>query len=345
MALQRKIPRAVERCRVFASIAATLALGTGFIAATGSAAWCQSAATDTAKIVIGTGTVGPTSTIIPAALEQGFFRKAGLDVSLQLISGGTNSVMASFASGSVNIMMVSAPELIQYTGKKVIAGKAIGEINDHQYDLVGARSLTGIADLKGKTIGISAANSGDQIFILALMKHYGVPQNDVTFLTSGSPVNRLAALAAGAIQVTAEPNGQREDSLKSGKILLKSGDSPVQFPTTMFIASNDLINNHKEILKRFFAALHEATEWVRTNRSEAVAVCTKATGATADGCASSIALSFDKSVTSPFSWSSTFAVNVEGVTSALAIMATFDPETKGLTVNDVVDTSITGTTP
>ena len=48
---------------------------------------------------------------------------------------------------------------------------------------------------------------------------------------------------------------------------------------------------------------------------------------------------------SKYTWSPTFAVNVEGVKSALAVMAVIEPETKGLTVDDIADTSIAGTTP
>ena len=39
------------------------------------------------------------------------------------------------------------------------------------------------------------------------------------------------------------------------------------------------------------------------------------------------------------------AVNVEGVRSALSVMATIQPDTKDLTLDDIADTSIAGTSP
>jgi NitT/TauT family transport system substrate-binding protein len=300
---------------------------------------------DATRIVIGQGSTGPSSLPLYVAVQQDFFKKAGLDVTAQTLSGGTPSAMASFATGAVNILNLSAPELIQYTGKKVISGKVFGEINDQQYDIVVAKDLTSIKDIKGKTIGISAPNSGDQIYLLALMQHEGISPNDVTFISTGNPINRLAALSAGSIQVTAAPNAQREESVKAGSIILKSGDSPVQFPNTIFFANDDLIKNHKPLLKKVLTTLAAATEWIRTNREAAVAACAKTLGATAEACTSSIKLSFDKSVSSNFTWSSTYAVNVEGIKSALAVMASVDPDTKGVTIDDIVDTSIAGTTP
>ena len=82
----------------------------------------------------------------------------------------------------------------------------------------------------------------------------------------------------GSIQVTAAPNAQREESIKAGSIILKSGDSPVQFPNTIFFANNDLLSNHKPLLKKVLAVIAAATEWIRTNRDAAVAVCAKTVG-------------------------------------------------------------------
>jgi ABC-type nitrate/sulfonate/bicarbonate transport system substrate-binding protein len=327
-------------------IIAALTLGVTLIVAAGGGAWSESSEpADSTKIIIGQGSSGTAQIPLYVALQQDLFKKAGLDVTSQLLSGGTPSAMASFASGAVNILNLSAPELIQYTAKKVISGKAFGEVVDQQYDIVGSKTITSMQDIKGKTIGVSAPNSGDQIYILALMQHYGISPNDVTFITSGNPVNRLAAIAAGVIQVTAQGNPQREESMKVGTIVLKSADSPVQFPTNMFIASDDLIKNHKPLLKKFLGVLHDTNEWMKANLDAAVAICVKSIGATAEACRGSITSSFDKSVASPYTWSSTSAINPDGIKSALAVMANIDPETKGLTMDDVADTSIAGTTP
>ena len=325
---------------------ASLGLGIVILAATNGGAWCQSSEqVDNTKIIIGQGSSGTAQIPLYIALQQDFFKKAGLDVTAQLLSGGTPSAMASFASGAVNILNLSAPELIQYTAKKVISGKAFGEVVDQSYDIVGSKAVTKIEDIKGKTIGVSAPNSGDQIYILAVMQHYGISPKDVTFITSGNPVSRLAAIAAGVIQVTAQGNPQREESMKVGTVVLTSGDSPVQFPTNMFIASDDLIKNHKPLLKRFLGVLHDTNEWMKANLDAAVAICVKSIGATAEACRGSITSSFDKSVASKYTWSSTSAVNLDGIKSALAVMANIDPETKNLTVDDVADTSIAGTIP
>ena len=63
------------------------------------------------------------------------------------------------------------------------------------------------------------------------------------------------------IQLSAQSNALREEELKAGTILLKSSDSPIQFPTNMFIANDDLIKNHKPLLKKFVGVLSDTITW------------------------------------------------------------------------------------
>jgi ABC-type nitrate/sulfonate/bicarbonate transport system substrate-binding protein len=297
------------------------------------------------KINFGELSSAISHTPIYVAIQQGYFKKAGLEVSMQTLSGGTPAAMAAFATGSVSVMNAGAAEFIEYVAKRVISGKIIGESADATFDIVVAKGIGSIQDLKGKLVGTSGQNGADQIYLEAVLQHYGLSEKDVIFVTSGNPTNRLTAFSVGAVQAIAASNSNRDSSMKFGTVLLKSNDSPIQIPAGLFFANNDMITKHKVELKRFMAALGEATEWVRANPEAAVADCAKGTGLTLDACRSGIAALTDPLMNSRYTWSSTGAVNTAGIEAALAIEATVNPETKGLTVADLVDTSIAGTTP
>ena len=321
-------------------------LGAALLAAASCGARAQSgAAPDTTKLIIGSGSSSIADVPLYVALAKGFFKTAGLDVERQVINGGSPASMAAFSSGAINIINIGGPELIQYTANKVISGKAFAENNERSFDVVTSRDITKIEDLKGKVLGVSALNSGEYFFLIAVLQHYGLSARDVTFLASGNPINRLAALSKGAIQGTVSANSLRTDAAKIGTVLIKSNDNPVGFPTNMFFASMDLITHHKPLLKTFTATLGETVSWMKTNRAEAAQICAKELNATLDSCVAGIDFLFDKTQSSTFVWSSTFAVNVEEITSALALMASVDPSTKGLSVDDVVDSSVAGTAP
>jgi ABC-type nitrate/sulfonate/bicarbonate transport system substrate-binding protein len=253
--------------------------------------------------------------------------------------------MASFATGAVNMLAGGAFEIIEYAGRKVIDGKIVGELADQNYDIVVARGITALEQLKGKTIGISGSNGADQIYLKATLAKYGMAADDVAFITSGSTANRLTALSAGAVQGIVVSNANRDMSNKVGVILLKSGDSSVKVPGSVLFASSDLIASHTATLSKVVSAIAAATRWMRENPQLAATDCAKGTGASVDDCAQAIAINLDPSQSSPFTWSATNAVNTESVGSAMAVMAELIPETQHLTINDIVDTSIAGKTP
>lgn len=297
------------------------------------------------SIVIGQITPGTSQAPLMVAMERGFFTRAGLNVAIQSLSGGTPSAMASLATGDVNMLAGGAFEIIEYSGRKVIAGKIVGELADQNYDIVVARGITTIEQLKGKIIGVSGHNGADQIYLKAVLKKYGMTEQDVSFITSGSTANRLVALSTGTIQGIVVSNANRSMSNKVGVVLLKSSDSSVKVPGSVLFANSDLIANHRDILAKVVAAIAAATQWMRANLALAAADCAKGSGASVEACAEAIAINLDPAQSSPFTWSSTNAVNVESVGSALSVMAGLVPETSHLSIDDIVDTSIAGTTP
>jgi NitT/TauT family transport system substrate-binding protein len=318
------------------------------VAACGSSGDPGAGETHSAKSVtisLGELSSAVSHTPIFVAMQEGFFSRAGLDVSMQQLSGGTPAAMAALSTGSVNVMIAGANEFIEYSSRKVISGKIIGEYADATLDIVVAKGIGSIQQLKGRVLGIAGPNSVDQVHFDAVLRHHGLSENDVTFVTSGGPANRLTALSAGAVQAIAVSNSNREMSSKIGSVLLKSNDSPIQVPGGLFFASSDMIAKHKDELKRFIAALGAATAWVRANPEAAAADCAKGTGLALDACRSGITALTDRSANSKYTWSSTYAVNTDGIEAALAIEATLNPGTKGLAVVDLVDTSIAGTAP
>jgi ABC-type nitrate/sulfonate/bicarbonate transport system substrate-binding protein len=305
----------------------------------------DSTKSDTTKLIIGEGSSGVGHNPLYIAEIEGFFKKAGLDVEGQILNGGTGAAMAAYANRSINILNLSAPEVIQYTGNKVIQGKAFAELNDGTNDVISAKGITDIKQIKGKAVGVSAMNSGDYILLVSMMQQAGLSPNDVTFITSGNPLNRLAAMDKGAVQLIVQPTMTRDDSARVGNVLVKSADNQLQFPTGLLISSDDFIKAHRPLLQKFVTVLQETIAWMQAHPAEAAADCAKAIGASLDVCTSGNAFNFDRSLSSKYTWSKTLAVNVAGVKTALAAMATMDPKTAGLTVDDVVDTSMTGTTP
>jgi NitT/TauT family transport system substrate-binding protein len=282
-----------------------------------------------------------------AAVYEGFFKKAGLDVSVEKFTGGGSSSVAALATGAVDVASGGPTNFIGDIAKKAISGKIFAQVAGADYDILAAKSVTGVSQLKGQKIGVSGGNSADEIYLIAALSHYGITPGDVTFVTAGTPAERLSAVSNGTIKATAEADTQRSVEQSVGSIVLKSESSPVQVPGQALWASDSFLKSNSATLKQMTAVLVSATRWVAqsANKKKAVADCQKGTGATAASCAETLAADSGTARAGKWTWSSTWAVDTAGITQAIAATAQAVSEAKSLTSTDVVDTSITGTQP
>ncbi len=292
------------------------------------------------RIILGAFQTSITQTPIYVARDTGLFKAANLDVEILSLTGGIPSAMAAVVNGSVGVVMAGPSEFIEYSARKVISARAIAEYADSIYELVAIKGINSVQQLKGKVIGISGPNGGDHLWLKAVLQHHGISEKDVTFLTTGNPANRLTALSAGVVQAIAGSSYSRDTSQRIGSILVKAADSPVQVPTGMIIATNQYIGAHKPALRKFVKAMGDASQWIRKNPQQAVAICVKCSGATREACAGGIKILADPVSSGHYTWSPTFAVNSTGLAAALEQVRTTNPEARALKLESLVDSTI-----
>ena len=309
---------------------------TGSTSASGSPSATDATPT---KITVAISSPGPDQTPFFAAIKEGFFTKAGLDVKSEVLAGGGVAMGAGLAKGEVDIALSGTGSFIQGLQTKIYSGKIIGLLNDSFYDVIARPGIKSMKDLSGKVIGISAANNGDAAYLQALVKHYNV--SNVTFLATGSPDTRLAALAAGKIDATEIPLTQDP---AGANVILSAKDTPIKAAATSFFANQAFYAAHKAALKKFMSALGQASDWVHQHPASAVAPCLDS-GATTELCRSVIATSTDASRVNAYTWSSTGAIDAASMKAAVGLVAIVIPAAANLTLADIADTSIAGTKP
>jgi NitT/TauT family transport system substrate-binding protein len=295
------------------------------------------------------GDLSPNTNLTPvyAAEDQGLFKAAGLDVTIQKFTGGGASSVAALATGAVQIASGGPTNFVGDMAKKVISGKVFAELLDSNYDIVVPKNITSVAQLKGKVLGVSGANSADAIFLAATLEHYGITPSQVTTITAGTTSERLTALSTGKIQAIADADTERPAEKNVGKVLIPSEDNPIKVPGVTFFASDSYLASSSPTLKRFMAVVDKAVVWVKkpANETTAVSDCEQGSGATAAACQQTIAASKDTSMAGRWTWSATSALNPAGIKEAIAATSILVPQAKSLSLSDVADTSITGTSP
>jgi NitT/TauT family transport system substrate-binding protein len=119
-------------------------------------------------------------TPIWVAYDAGFFKKYGLDAKLQLLSPQVSA--QAVVSEEVDFALV-APDLIN-ARLRGAATKLFGStLHQFVFQMWGAKQITDIQDLKGKTVAISTPRSAIDISSREALKKSGLtPDKDVKFL-------------------------------------------------------------------------------------------------------------------------------------------------------------------
>lgn len=226
---------------------------------------------------------GSTSVVVSAAnsfeflpaefgVKLGLWKKRGLDVQNSYVSGGQfgqamqsgkfDAGLGGAASTAVIVGSVDAP---------IIAG-----ISENYTMMVLVTSndsgVSGVSDLKGKTIGITSVGSVTDSLVTVLRQEEGWSQSELKAAPVGGFDQQMAALKSGATDAfiwTAEAGFQLEEQ-RQGKIVMNFGSL---VPGTVFeaiSAPRSVIDKRSDKVRRYLEGYFETIQYMKDHREETV---------------------------------------------------------------------------
>jgi len=146
------------------------------------------------------GISAPVVTIFPVWMADagGFYAKEGLKVEVVSMEGGSRGVQV-LLSGEIQGMHVGIAPVIQANRAGADIRAITSSANTIPITIFTKPEIKSAADLKGKSVGISAFGSETDIAISLALKKLGLDRKDVTILQIGGSSQRFAALTAGRI--------------------------------------------------------------------------------------------------------------------------------------------------
>jgi NitT/TauT family transport system substrate-binding protein len=134
------------------------------------------------------------------AKEADIYGQNGLDVDLQLVSGGSKTT-AALLSGQEDLTLQGGGEVLSASasGADLVVLASLAPVYPYLFEVSG--DIKTIDDLRGKKVGVSSPGGSSDIASRVALKKQGLdPETDVTFVPVDSHANRTAALISGAIQ-------------------------------------------------------------------------------------------------------------------------------------------------
>jgi ABC-type nitrate/sulfonate/bicarbonate transport system substrate-binding protein len=223
------------------------------------------------KIVLGTESVAHASPLWIAE-KKGYFKEEDLDVEIREFESGRTALRIMLSSDGVDIVTAAqTPVVFNSFGRSDYSIIANMVYSDKDVKMLSRRDreISTPADLKGKTLGITAGSSG-HFFLSLFLAYNGLQMADVK--TVDIEATRLPqALIDGQVDAIAtwEPHIYKARRVLGDRsLLLPSGG--IYREDYCFIARKDFIQKHPEALRRFLRAIQKGQEFILKNKKEAM---------------------------------------------------------------------------
>jgi NitT/TauT family transport system substrate-binding protein len=233
------------------------------------------------KVRLGYSGVGSGEEVHHFTKEAGLFKKAGLDVEIIYIPGGS-TVVQSMLAGDVQFGRGSATEVVSAHMAgfplKIIAAL----INKFVYSFVTSPGITKPQDLKGKAVAVSRFGSGSDFITRMALKSWGLePGRDVTILQVGNSPDRLAAIAAARVHGSILSLSQTPRAKKLGlKVLADLSQIDAEYPQGVLYVPLPLIEKRPDLIRSFLGAYVEGIRQFKINKQLAYKIIAKNSGLT-----------------------------------------------------------------
>jgi ABC-type nitrate/sulfonate/bicarbonate transport system substrate-binding protein len=228
--------------------------------------------------VVTVALVSPSwNTGLPTAVARGagFFKEEGLDVRPVTLSSSGPIMMALLMSGQANIVIAGAVAILRGIARGAPVLVLSGHLNRMSYALMTGKGLKSVADLKGKTIGITGIGGmGEFTVVESLRRHGLVKDRDFSVLNiEGGPAARIAALKTGKVQAVPLTPGQRVQAENDGfTVVLDTREILTDIPSTIVASTREFAGSSPDKTVRFLRALDRANDLIRRDKERAIAL-------------------------------------------------------------------------
>ncbi len=234
---------------------------------------------------------------VSVAEREGLFVREGLNVQVIVpIPGGSDKMIAALHDDWVDVTHVATPFLVRaaLAGSDAVAIAA--EFKNPIYSLIAKPEFNGVADLKGKLVGLADEAGSISISMRKLLAIHGVQRGDFGVKVMEGTPTRWGCLRRGECDAVVLGQPQDLQAIEQGyRLLGLSNEAVPDFLYTVTAARRSWAQTHKGEVTRYVRAMAAAFGFIRDpkNRDRVIKVITETTGSSESIAARTLELFFE----------------------------------------------------
>lgn len=211
------------------------------------------------------------------ALDQGYFKKRGVDVTGLLSSDGGGTSIRNMMASDMPYAEVALPAAVTAIRDgldlKIVNG-AVNKAADLVWVTLPNSPVKNIHDLVGRKIAYTRASSTTQVLGLLALKSAGVEK--VTQLSLGTIGGGLTALEQGAVDAAPELEPTYTRNLKKFRVVFNVADVMPPITQHVGVASAKFLHDHPDQVKAIILARRDGVLFLKAHPEEAAKITAKA---------------------------------------------------------------------
>ena len=214
------------------------------------------------------------------AQDKGFFKKYGIDVTVQPIESKNDSKTALAADRIQAISTTPDMHIMNEAAGLGIAQILALDTSVGGDGIVAKKEFNGLEDLKGKKVALDMTGSATFFWFQYLINQKGMTLQDFD-VQNMSGGDAGAAFVAGKVDaaVTFQPWLSKAESTDFGHKIIDSKSSPGIIVDTLAM-KREYMQQHPEVAKAIVNGWYDALDYMKSNPDDAIAIIAKHAGQT-----------------------------------------------------------------
>jgi NitT/TauT family transport system substrate-binding protein len=251
---------------VFALFAVTLALG------------AHDRAIGAEQIVVSNYGVAANGMPYAIAIEKGFFKEAGADISGILSSSGGGTTVRNLLGGNLpygEIDLAGTVAAIQQGADLKIISDNVLTVGEFVWATMPNSPIHTLQDLKGKKIGFTNPRSTSQALDILILETVGLKPEEAELVKTGGFGESVVALNVGLIDAApiADPVWSKNEG--ELRIIVKASDALPPLCNVIGVATGAAVAEKGDLLKAILRGRRKAVEFMYSNPDEAGMIVAK----------------------------------------------------------------------